>query len=184
MVNHREDVFLGHDDEVFAIDFDFGAGVGREEHGVAFLDREGHAVAGFSVQDAVEGHDLAFLGLVLCGLGQEDAGVGAIRGFRTLHDDLVAEGTNLHGPGSPVPTLWAFVTVFQPEERTVPWPSARSSNCSVWSGRSKTRTRLPGRVVSVRLRSRVVAWWATTITEGRLPSPEQSHEGPAGHAPW
>ena len=51
---------------VFTINFDFGAGVGRE-HGVAFLEQKEQVVA-FLVQDAVaEGHDLAFLELAAPG---------------------------------------------------------------------------------------------------------------------
>ena len=112
-----------------------------------------------------------------CGFGQEDAGVGAIRGFRTLHNDFVAEGTNLHGSNlraHPVGVCDLFS--FGGADRSVALRKT-SSNRSVWSGRSKTantpsRTGLPASDSGP-------GWSPCVVHDHRraLPSPKQSHEG-------
>ena len=100
--NNPENVILGHDQEILVVDLDFRACVGREEHAVAFLDGEGHVLAGLLVQESVaERDDLAFLGLVLGGLGQEDAGIGLVLGLGALHENLVSKRLDVHRVCSP-----------------------------------------------------------------------------------
>ena len=96
-VDDAEDVLLGHDQVVDVVDLDLGAGVVGEDHRVALLHAEGQVLAGLLVEVAVaDRDDLALLGLVLGGLGQVDAALGAGGGLVALDEDLVAEGSNLH----------------------------------------------------------------------------------------
>jgi hypothetical protein len=90
-----QDVVLAHHQVLVAVELDLGAGVAGEDHAVALLDGEGDALAGVGVEVAgADGLDGAGLGLVLAGLGQEDARVGLGRGLVTLDEDLVAQGTD------------------------------------------------------------------------------------------
>src|SRR3954468_16423621 len=94
-----EDVFLAHDQELVADDLDLGAGVGAEEHRVADLDRERRALAVIQELAFADGDDLAFLGLLLRALGEQDSAGGALLGFDALNENAVAEGTDLPGGG-------------------------------------------------------------------------------------
>ncbi len=53
-VNDRQDVILGHDEDILAVEFDLGAGVGTEDDLVALLDRERDALAGVGVEGLLE----------------------------------------------------------------------------------------------------------------------------------
>src|SRR5678815_3136271 len=94
-IDDGEDVILGHDEEFLVVELDLGAGVAGEDDAVALLDGEGDALAGLGVQGAVaDGLDSAGLGLILAGLGQEDAGGGLGFGLVALDEDLVVEGAD------------------------------------------------------------------------------------------
>src|SRR6266404_3492669 len=56
-----EDVVLAHDQELFAIDFDFGAAVFRNQHLVPFLHGEIHLLALFVHLTGAESDHFAFL---------------------------------------------------------------------------------------------------------------------------
>ena len=76
-----EDVVLGHDQDVLAVDLDLGPGIRAEDHLIALLDGERNPGAGLLVEVAIaQGDDLALLGLVLGAFGQVDSRVGL--GFR------------------------------------------------------------------------------------------------------
>src|SRR5438477_5384629 len=74
LVNHGEDIVLAHDDQLFTVELDFGAGVAGEDDFVALLDAEGGALAGFEAAAVADRQDLATLGLFLGGVGKDDAG--------------------------------------------------------------------------------------------------------------
>src|SRR5882672_1283001 len=92
-INNSEDIVLTHDDQLFTIQLDFGAGVAGEDDFVALLDGEGGAFAGFEAAAVADRQDLAALGLFLGGVGKDDAGFGLGLGLDPLHQDLVAERT-------------------------------------------------------------------------------------------
>jgi hypothetical protein len=77
-LDHGEDVALAHDQELLALVLDLGAGVRREEHAVADLERHLLALALVVHLALADGEDLAFLGLVLGRLGQEDPAGGLL----------------------------------------------------------------------------------------------------------
>src|ERR1700741_3428820 len=84
-----EDVFLAHDQVFLAADLHFRAGVRREEDPVADADGERRALAVVEHLAFADGDDLAFLGLLLGALGQEDAAGGALLGLDALDEDAV-----------------------------------------------------------------------------------------------
>src|SRR6266487_808945 len=85
-----EDVPGGQDQVVLAAVLDLGAAVLGVDDGVAHLDVEGHAVA---VLEAAGAHrdDLALLGLLLGGVGDDDARGGHLLTLTRLDDDPVLE---------------------------------------------------------------------------------------------
>src|SRR5215510_8482596 len=94
LLDDAEDVLLAHDQVFLAADLDLGSGVGREQDAVALLDRELGALAVVQHAAVADGDDLAFLGLLLGGVGQEDAAGGLLFGLDALQQDAVAEGTD------------------------------------------------------------------------------------------
>ena len=80
-----------------AFDLDLGARVLAEEDAVADLDFEGAqrtVLEDFAVTD---GEDLALQGLLLRGVGDDDAPLGLLFLFHALYDDAVRQGPELHG---------------------------------------------------------------------------------------
>src|SRR5262249_44201894 len=92
-LDNREYVILRHDDELFAIQLDLGAGVAGEDDFIALLDGEGGALAGVEALAIADAEDFAALGLFLSGVGKNDAGFGLGLGLDALHKNLVAERT-------------------------------------------------------------------------------------------
>src|SRR5580692_11243203 len=84
-----EDFVFFHDDEVFAINLDLGAGILAEQDAVALFDcqREGFAfIVGASLAG---GNDFAFLRLVLGTVGDDDAASGGGSFFHTTNQNAV-----------------------------------------------------------------------------------------------
>ena len=96
LFDHAEDVALLHDQEVFAVDHDLGARPLAEQHAVAGLHFRGDALAIVVEGARADGDDLAFLGLFLRGVGNDDAAAGLLLGCNTPHDDTVVQRTKLH----------------------------------------------------------------------------------------
>ena len=88
-LEHSENVRLAHDEQVFTVDGDFGAGVLAVEHLVAHghlrLDKRA-AVGGFAF---AHGHNFAALGFLLGRVGDDDAGFGFLLGGEVV---AVGEG--------------------------------------------------------------------------------------------
>src|SRR5580700_8330279 len=75
-----EDFFFLHDDELFAINLDLGAGVLAKQDAVALVDGQRESLALIVGPAFAGGDDFAFLGLVLGRVGDDDAATGG-RGF-------------------------------------------------------------------------------------------------------
>src|SRR5208283_1616834 len=73
-----ENFFFAHDDEVFAIDLDFGAGILAEENAVAVFYIEGTNLAFFADLAFADGDDFSLLRLVFRGIGDDDPAAGGI----------------------------------------------------------------------------------------------------------
>src|SRR6478672_8076779 len=89
------DVGFLHDEEVLTVDLDLGAGPLAEEDAVALLDVERDQLAVFVAGAGADGDDLAFLRLLLGGVGDDDAAFGAFFAFDALDDDAVVQRTEV-----------------------------------------------------------------------------------------
>src|SRR3954451_19429335 len=93
-----EDVGLAQNEQVLAVDLDLGAAVLGVEDLVALRDVERDALLAFIVEAALaHGDDLALLGLLLGGVGEDDAAGGRLLLLDRPHDEPVAQGLELHG---------------------------------------------------------------------------------------
>src|SRR5215212_4334924 len=95
LLDDREDVVLAHDHHFLVVDLDLGAGVGGEDDLVALLDVPGGAFAALEALAVAQRDDLAALGLLLGGIGQDDAGLGLGLGLHTLDENFIAEWAKL-----------------------------------------------------------------------------------------
>src|SRR5260370_15330055 len=91
-LDHGEDVVLGHDEVLFAVDGDFAAGIGGEQDTVALADLEGGALAAVQPLALAQAQDLALLGLLLGGVRQDDAAGRLLFRLQALDPDLVIQG--------------------------------------------------------------------------------------------
>ena len=86
-----EDFFFAHDDEVFTIDLDLGAGILAEQNAVAFFHIEGTNLAFFADLAFAGGDDFSLLRLVFGGVGDDDAAAGGIGFFYPTDQDAVMQ---------------------------------------------------------------------------------------------
>src|SRR5271166_1781758 len=93
-----EHFLFAHDDEVFTIQLDFGAGILPEQDAVAFFDSEGTDLA-VLVDLALAGrHHFALLRLFLGRVGDDDATAGGFAFCNAPHQNAVMErGEFRHG---------------------------------------------------------------------------------------
>src|SRR6185312_10562907 len=100
-----EDVAFLHDQELFAVDLDFGARPFAEEDAITSLnvERLNHS---FFVSRSWSGSDhLALLGLFLRGIGNDDAAGSPLVLLDTTHHHPVVQWTKLHS--EPPPKTWS-----------------------------------------------------------------------------
>src|SRR5438105_78220 len=97
LIEHAHDVGLLHDQEFLAVDLDLGARPFAEQHAVADLQIDGDQLAGFVAAARADGDDLALGGLLLGGVGNDDAAGRFFLGIDALDDDAVVKRTKLHG---------------------------------------------------------------------------------------
>src|ERR1700730_1194287 len=90
------DVGLLHDQEIFAIELDFGAGPLAEQDAVALLDVERNERALLIAGARANGDDLAFHRLFLGGVRNDDATLGLAFFLDALDHDTVVKRTELH----------------------------------------------------------------------------------------
>src|SRR5918994_6837221 len=86
LLNHAHDVGLLHDEEILAVDADLGAGPLAEQDAVADLDIEGLDLAVLVPRAGADGDHLAFLRLLLSGVGNDDAAFGPFLGLKAADD--------------------------------------------------------------------------------------------------
>src|SRR6185369_2981088 len=91
------DVGLLHDQEILAIELDFGAGPLAEQDAVALLDVERNQRALLVAGTGTDGDDLAFHRLFLGRVRNDDATLGLAFFLDALDHDTVVERTELHG---------------------------------------------------------------------------------------
>ena len=86
-----EHFFLAHDDEIFAVQLDLGAGILAEQDAVAFFHIEGVDLALLINFALANGDDFALLGLVLRGVRDDDATAGGFSFFHATDQNAVVE---------------------------------------------------------------------------------------------
>src|SRR6516164_3224066 len=97
LLEHREDVFLAHDQVLFAVQIHFRAAVLAEQDPVAGLHAHGLALA-VVVHLAGPGRDhAALLRLLLGGVGDDDPARRLFLAVQSLHEDPIVQGSNFHG---------------------------------------------------------------------------------------
>src|SRR5437764_1429659 len=89
------DVGFFHDQEFLTVELDFGARPLAEQHAVATLDVDRDQLAALIAAARADGDDLAFLRLLLGGVGNDDAAGGLGFGIDTADDHAVVQGTEL-----------------------------------------------------------------------------------------
>src|SRR5580658_10468519 len=87
--DHAHDVGFLHDQKLLTIDLDFGARPLAEQHLVALLDVERRQLAGFVAPARADGDHFAFLGLLLGGVGNDDAALRLLLALEATDDDTV-----------------------------------------------------------------------------------------------
>jgi hypothetical protein len=94
ILEHRENVGLTKDQELVALDLDLRAAVLAEQDDVALFHLGSEAIAALTEAARAHSHDLALLGLLLGGVGNDDAALAGLLGHR-LDDDAVPQRTDL-----------------------------------------------------------------------------------------
>ncbi len=91
-----QNVAFLHDEQVFAIDLDFGARPFAEQDAVAGLDVQRRDLAVFGLGTGADGHDFAFLRLFLGGVGDDDATSSLLFRFYAANENTVVQRTKCH----------------------------------------------------------------------------------------
>jgi len=93
---NAHDVALLHDQEIFAIELDLGAGPLAEQHAVADLEVDRDQLAGLVAATGADGGDFALRGLFLGTVGNDDAASCLLFGVDALDHDAVVKRTEFH----------------------------------------------------------------------------------------
>src|SRR5690348_6583458 len=97
LADDRQNVLLGQDQQIFLVEFEFGAGVLRKQDFIADLDVHRHPLAVFIAPTLTGGDDRAPLRLFLGRIRQDDAGLGRFFASGRLDHDAIAERLQLGG---------------------------------------------------------------------------------------
>src|SRR6201993_3525217 len=91
-----EEIALLHDQEIRAIDLHLGPRPFAEQDPVADLHIVRDQLALLIPRAGTRSDDLAFLGLLLCGVGNDDAAGGLLLGIDAAHEHAVVQRTEMH----------------------------------------------------------------------------------------
>ena len=97
LFDNAEDVVLAHHQILFAFDLDLGAGVLAEEDPVAYLDVHPQHLAVLGHLPLADGDDLALLGFLLGGVGDDEASGGLGLFLDPFDDDAIMQRSDVHG---------------------------------------------------------------------------------------
>src|SRR5689334_16013900 len=96
LVDHAEKIALLHNQVVLAVDLHLRAGPLAEQHSVSRLDVDRDQLALLIPAAGTRGDDLALLGLLLRGVGDDDAAGGLLLGIDAAHEHAVVQWTEMH----------------------------------------------------------------------------------------
>src|SRR4051812_9837642 len=91
VLDDREDVLLADDEELFLVDLELGPGVLRVQDGVALLDVDRLALPVIEGPARADRENGPLLGLLLGGVGQDDAALGHLFTGSRLDHDAIAQ---------------------------------------------------------------------------------------------
>ena len=91
LLENAEHVGFLHDQAVLAIEDDLGARPFAEQDAIADLDVERDQLAGLVAGSRTDGQHLAFLRLLLGGVGDDDASLGRLLRLDAAHDQAVVK---------------------------------------------------------------------------------------------
>src|SRR5437868_13236814 len=97
LFENAHDVAFLHDQEIDAVDLDLGARPLAKQHALADLEVDRNQFAGLVAAARADSHDLALRGLLLGGVGNNDAARGLLLGIDALDDDAVVKRAEFHG---------------------------------------------------------------------------------------
>src|SRR5262245_51885697 len=90
-LDDAHDVALLHDQEILAVDLDLGARPLAEQHAIADFDVDRDQLAGLVAAAGPDRDRLALRGLLLGGVGNDDAPGGLLLGINALDDNTVVK---------------------------------------------------------------------------------------------
>jgi hypothetical protein len=93
---NAHDVALFHDQEIFAIEHDLGAGPFAEQHAVADLEVDRNQLAGFVAAARTDRRDFALRGLLFGSVRNDDAACGLVFSIDAFDHNAVVERTEFH----------------------------------------------------------------------------------------
>src|SRR6185503_896150 len=95
-LNDSQNLVLAHDQELFVVEFDFGAAVLAEQHSISRFDVEsltGSVVAIFALAN---GHYFALLGLFLRGIGNNNSAANLFTFVDSPHNHTVVKRPDIY----------------------------------------------------------------------------------------
>src|SRR5438105_11868104 len=97
LLDHPHDVALLHDEQLLPVDLHLGARPFAEQHLVLGLQIEGDDLAALVASAGAHGYDLALLGLLGGGIGDDDAAGRFGLAVDAADDHAIMQRTELHG---------------------------------------------------------------------------------------
>src|SRR5579871_5631863 len=102
-LDHAHDIALLHDEELFAVELDLGAGPLAEQDAIAGLEIERRQLAVLVATARADRQHFAFLRLFLGRVGDDDAPLGLLFRIDAPDHDAVVKRTELHELSSLLP---------------------------------------------------------------------------------
>src|SRR5579864_1801090 len=91
---NAQDFLFTQDQQLFAFNLDFRAGILAKEDAIAVLDRQGNGLA-FFVFSSTNCNDDALLGLFFCSVRDDDAAANRLRLFNATKKNAIMQGSEL-----------------------------------------------------------------------------------------
>src|SRR3982074_1855882 len=124
--DHGQHVLLADDQVLDVLDLELASRVLGVEHAVTDLELHGQPGAIVKGPARADSLDQAFLGLLLGGVGQNDAALGHVLALDRRYYHAITERFQVHGVSSPPR---ACGSQWQPRDHRCSWPQIAASSC-------------------------------------------------------